>query len=100
MEKKQKRLKSKKRKETEAIEEHKKQLIKSDVVAEKEEQGIALDKQKEIFYKLGNEIGNKFNISRFIYSQRNFGCFLQSLSISLIKCLKFHIFMQILINYK
>ena len=44
----------------------------------------------------GNE---KFDISRFIYSQPRFDCFLQSLSISLIKCLQFQIFIQILINY-
>ena len=38
---------------------------------------------------IGNEkINNKFDISKFIYSQR-FDCFLQSLSSSLIKCLQF-----------
>ena len=75
MEKKQKRLKSKKRKGTEAIEEHEKQLIKSNMFAEKEEQGMALDKQKEIFYKHGNEkIDNKFEISRFIYKVLTVSC--------------------------
>ena len=39
------------------------------------------------------------DITRFIYSQQRFDCFLQSLSSSLIKCLQFQIFIQILINY-
>ena len=34
----------------------------------------------------------KFDISRFIYSQPRFDCFLQSLSSSLIKCLQFQVF--------
>ena len=41
----------------------------------------------------------KFDISRFIYLQQRFDCFLQSLSSSLKKCLQFQIFVQILTNY-
>ena len=39
-------------------------------------------------------INNKFDISRLIWLERSFGCFLQSLSSSLIKCLQFQIFLH------
>ena len=38
------------------------------------------------------KINNKFDISRFIYSQRRFDCFLQLLSSSFIKSLQSQIF--------
>ena len=44
-------------------------------------------------FVINNEkINNNFDISGFIYSQRRFDGFLQSLSSSLIKCLQFQIF--------
>ena len=39
-------------------------------------------------------INNKFDISRLICLERSFGCFLQLLSSSLIKCLQFQIFLH------
>ena len=42
---------------------------------------------------IGNKkINNEFDISRLIYLEQLFDCFLQSLSSSLIKCLQFQIF--------
>ena len=52
------------RRQTEATEEHGKQLVKSNALLKKEEQSIPLDKEKEVFYKLVNIHNNLYIILR------------------------------------
>ena len=68
LEKQIKTIKKQGRKQTEAIEEHGKQLIKSNTFAKKEQKNIPPDNLKEIFYELvvrktgkDEEILNSFN---------------------------------------